>query len=135
MAQLRLQLADYKGAAYALEQVVLGSPLEPDIHRQLAETYATIGGLEHTLLARKHMAQALELDPTNVRSQLGLVCVANQYLEESNDVSKKIVNEHEQLVAKELIKYGVTEVLKSYKGSKMFPSVKRVMDDYTDNSE
>jgi tetratricopeptide (TPR) repeat protein len=135
MAQLRLSLADYKGAAYALEQVVLGSPLEADVHRQLAETYATLGGIDNTLLARRHMAQALELDPTNVRAQLGLVSVAGQYLEESNDVGKKSVDEHEQLVAKELVRYGAAEVLKSYRGSKLFASVKRVMDDYTDNLE
>jgi tetratricopeptide (TPR) repeat protein len=133
MAQLRLSLADFKGAAYALEQVVLGSPLDADIHRQLAEVYATIGGLENLVLARKHMAQALELDPSNVRAQFGLVSVANQYLEESAAASKKDVEEHEQLVAKELVKYGASAVLSSYKGTKMFATVKRVMDDYTDN--
>jgi len=144
MSQLRLSLADFKGAAYALEQVVLGSPLDADIHRELGEVYATIGGLEYCTYARKHMAQALELDPTNIRAQFGLVCVANQYLEESNASSKKNIDEHERLVARELVKYGAEGVLRSYKGShkmfakgshKMFDTVKRVMDDYTENLE
>jgi tetratricopeptide (TPR) repeat protein len=135
MSQLRLSLADFKGAAYALEQVILGSPLDADIHRELGEVYATIGGLEYSTYARKHMAQALELDPTNIRAQFGLVCVANQYLDESNSSSKKNIDEHERLVAKELVKYGADSVLKSYKGSKMFASVKRVIDDYTENLE
>mmetsp|Transcript_31555 Transcript_31555/g.52642 ORF Transcript_31555/g.52642 Transcript_31555/m.52642 type:complete len:304 (-) Transcript_31555:172-1083(-) len=135
MAQLRLSLADFKGAAYALEQVVLGSPLEADIHRELAEVYATIGGLENVTLARKHMAQALELEPNNVRAQLGLVSIANQYLEESNQASKKLQDEHERLVALELVRFGASEVLKSYKGTPMFAAVKRVMDDYTENLE
>jgi cytochrome c-type biogenesis protein CcmH/NrfG len=138
MAQLRLSLADFKGAAYALEQVVLGSPLDADIHRQLAEVYATIGGLENLTMARKHMAQALELDSTNIRAQFGLVSVANQYLEElaaANTKVKKDIDEHDELVAKELVKYGTAEVLKSYKGTKMFETVKRVMDDYTENIE
>jgi tetratricopeptide (TPR) repeat protein len=133
MAQLRLSLADFKGAAYALEQVVLGSPLDANIHRELAEVYATIGGLENVLLARKHIAQSLELEPSNVRAQLGLVSIATQYLEVSDEASKKSLDEHEQLVAKELIRYGASEVLKSYKGTKMFTTVKRVMDDYTES--
>jgi len=136
MAKLRMSLADFKGAAYALEQVVLGSPLDADIHRQLAEVYATIGGLDNLSMARKHMAQALELDSKNVRAQFGLVNVSNQYLEESAAASSKVrkdLDEHEQLVAKELVKYGAAEVLKSYKGKKMYQTVKRVMDDYTEN--
>jgi len=137
MSQLRLSLADFKGAAYALEQVVLGSPLDSNIHRELAEVYATIGGLENTTCARKHMAQALELEPTNLRAQFGLLSVSQQFLDESNSSStkQKRLDEHERLVAGELLKYGATEVLKSYKGSKMFASVKRVIDDYTENPE
>jgi tetratricopeptide (TPR) repeat protein len=134
MAQLRMSLCDFKGAAFALEQVVLGSPLDSEMHLLLAEVYATIGGLDNLSLARKHMSQSLELDSSNVRAQFGLVAVANQYLEESAAAGKKEVDEHEQLVAKELVKYGASQVLKSYKGNKkMFDVVKRVMDDYTDN--
>lgn len=136
MAQLRLSLADFPGAAYALEQVILGCPLEANIHRQLAEVYATLGGLDHTMLARKHMAQALELNPTDVRAQLGLVSVANQYLEQTMGVGKKkMVDDHEQQVAKELVKFGAAKVLASYSNTEMFAIVKRVMDDYTDNLE
>jgi len=137
MSQLRLAMADFKGAAYALEQVVLGSPLDADVHRELAEVYATIGGLENTACARKHMAQALELDPTNLRAQFGLVSVSQQFLDESNASSgkQKKLDGHERLVATELVKYGATEVLKSYKGSKFFASVKRVIDDCTVNLE
>jgi tetratricopeptide (TPR) repeat protein len=135
MAQLRRSLADFKGSAYALEQVILGSPLDAEVHMELAEVYATLGGLENTSLARKHMAQALELEPSNIRAQLGLVSVANLYLEESAEASKKLVDEHERLVAKEIVRFGAAEVLSSYKGTKMFAIVKRVMDDYIDSLE
>ncbi|CAJ1934126.1 unnamed protein product [Cylindrotheca closterium] len=135
MVKLRLSIADFKGAAYALEQVVLGCPLDSDIHMQLAEVYATLGGLENLLLARKHMAQALELDGTNLRAKFGLVSVANQYLEASSEASKKDIDEHEKLVAKELVKYGATAVMKDYNGSKMVETVKAVMDDFTENLE
>lgn len=135
MAQLRMSLADFKGAAYALEQVVLGCPLESKMHMLLAEVYATLGGLENLILARKHMAQAIELDRSNVRAQFGLVSVANQYLEESALASKKDVDDHEALVAKELVKFGAAQVLESYKGNPMFATVKKVMTDYTENLE
>lgn len=137
MAQIRLSLADFKGAAYALEQVVLGSPLDANLHRELAEVYATLGGLENLSCARKHMAQALELEPTNLRAQFGLVSISQQFLDESDASSskQKKLDEHERLVAAELVKYGATAVLKSYKGSKLFASVKRVMDDFTENLE
>ena len=133
MAQLRMTLCDFKGAAYALEQVILGSPLDAEMHRMLAEVYATLGGLENLILARKHMSQSLELDSSSVRAQLGLVSVANQYLEESALAGKKDIDQHEILVAKELVKYGASQVLKSYEGSKMLGIIKRVMDDYVDN--
>eukprot|EP00529_Nitzschia_sp_RCC80_P029622 CAMPEP_0113502516 /NCGR_PEP_ID=MMETSP0014_2-20120614/33604_1 /TAXON_ID=2857 /ORGANISM="Nitzschia sp." /LENGTH=320 /DNA_ID=CAMNT_0000397325 /DNA_START=79 /DNA_END=1041 /DNA_ORIENTATION=+ /assembly_acc=CAM_ASM_000159 len=141
MAKLRMSLGDWKSAAYALEQVVLGSPLDSEIHRQLAEVYATIGSVEYLALARKHMAQALELDPTNLRAQWGLVSVSNQFLEEASSsgsglsgsgTTKKVgVDEHEKAVAKELLKYGADVVLKSYKGTKMTSTVQRVVNDYS----
>ena len=134
MAQLRMELADFKGAAYALEEVVLACPLESSIHCELAEVYSTIGGLENLNLARKHMAQSLELDPSNRRAQFGLVVVANAYLLEAANAPKKMHDEHEVAVAKELIKYGAGQLLKSYSGSSMFGAVKALMDEYQDDS-
>ena len=135
MWKLRMSVADFKGAAYALEQVVLGCPLDSKVHTLLAEVYSTIGGLDNLILARKHMAQALELDATNMRAQFGIVSVANQYLEEAKSAPKKSADEHEQQVAKELLRFGAAQVLESYKGTKMFVTVKKVMDDYTSNIE
>jgi len=131
MYELRMKYSDFKGAAYALEQVVLGCPLDSEIHRELAEVYATLGGLENLMLARKHMAQSLELDGSNTKAQLGLVSVAHQYLKESASAGKKNVDEHECLVAKELVKYGASQVLKSHKGKDNYDAVKRSMDEYT----
>lgn len=149
MAQLRMSLGDWKSSAYALEQVVLGSPLDADIHRQLAEVYATIGTVEYLTLSRKHMSQALELDPTNLRAQWGLISVSTQFLEQASSPSsaaaaadssggsnKKVtVDEHEMAVANELVKFGATAVLKSYKGTKMMTTVQHVVNDYADDLE
>ena len=133
LAQLRMELGDFKGAAYCLEEVLLGSPVDPKVHCELAECYATIGGLENLELARKHMAQALELDSTLRRAQFGLVSVANAYLLESETAGKKNVNEFEVEVAQELVKYGAEQVLASYKGKALFPAVKALMSEYTEN--
>lgn len=135
LAQFRLSMADYKGASYALEEVVLACPLESSVHCELAEIYATIGGLDNLVLARKHMAQSLELDATNRRAQFGLVSVSNAYLLESENASKKFHDEHEASVAKELVKYGAEQLLAYYKGSPLFGAVKSLMEEYTNDSQ
>ena len=131
MANLRMQLGDFVGASFALEEVILGCPIDAPIHIQLAEVYATIGGLENLSLARKHMAQALELDATNKRAMFGLVMVSNAFLATAANATKKqVVDEHSVDVAKELVKFGADKLLKQYKGSKMFGAVQTVMAQY-----
>ena len=137
LAHYRLDaLGDYKGAAYALEEVLLSVPSDTKIHVELAECYATVGGTDNLLLARKHFAQALELNSTSKRAQFGLIASANAYLcemEASNKKTKEDVQaEHEMAVAHELIKYGAEQVLKSYKGSKLYPAVQALMKEYTE---
>lgn len=99
MAQLRSSLGDARGASFALEEVVLALPLDPSLHVQLAEAYASSSGttstLEDLVLARKRVAQALELDPTNRRAMLGLVTVSHKYLEQAAAQSKNnAVDDH-----------------------------------------
>jgi tetratricopeptide (TPR) repeat protein len=130
MARYCLELGNYKGAAYAMEEVVLGCPLDSQAHCQLGEVYATLGGVENLQLARKHMAQSLELDESNRRALFGLVSVASAYLEESSK-NKKNEDNHDVEVATELVKYGADKVIKTYKGTDMFDAVQRVMNDET----
>jgi len=141
LAQLKRELGDWKGVCFSLEEVLLAAPASSKIHCELAEAYATVGsaggsssseGLENMRTARKHMAQALELEPGNVRAQFGLVVVANAYLEISAEASTKNADEFEIEVAQELVKYGVERVLASYKGSAMMQSVKALMEEYKD---
>lgn len=134
MAQFRLNMADYKGAAFALEEVILVCPLESSLHCELGEVYCTIGGVDNLLLARRHMAQALELDASNRRAQFGLVVAANAYLLEMESASKKVLDEHEVAVAKELIKYGSRQLEDTYRGSTMFSAVKSLMKEYSNDS-
>jgi tetratricopeptide (TPR) repeat protein len=132
MANLRLTMGDFVGASFALEEVVLGCPIDAPIHIQLAEVYATIGGIDNLQLARKHMAQALELDGTNKRAMFGLLSVSNSYLVAVSNASKKqAVDEHSTEVAKELVKYGADKILKQYKGTKMYAAVQTLVGQYT----
>lgn len=130
MVKLRLNMGDFKGASYALEEVVLGCPLDSKVHCQLGEVYATLGGIENLLLARKHLAQSLELDNDNRRALFSLVSTATDYLQASQ--GKKDFDEHEADVAKELVKYGAEKVIKCYKGSPMYQAVQSAMAAYTE---
>jgi hypothetical protein len=90
--------------------------------------------MENLQLARKHLAQSLELDDSNRRAMFSLVSATSDYLEESSK-SKKNLDDHDVEVAKELVKYGAEKAIKTYKGTKMFPAVQRVMNDKTKTKE
>lgn len=134
LAKLKQELGDWKGAIFCLEEVLLGTPSSAKIHCELAECYATAAGtnLNNILTARKHMAQALELDPSSLRAKFGLVTISNAYLQQSNGKKKDAEQEFEVEVAQELVKYGVEQVLLSYKGADMLGSVKALMEEYRD---
>lgn len=178
LARLRMEMGDFKSAAFSLEEVILAMPADSDMHVALAECYSTLAAsssssttttttsssslsdLEYCLLARKHMAQALELDITNRRALFGLIVTSNDYLVVASQASSKTKkqlaasvsassatdddddgknnnssasHDHEQLVAKELIKFGAEHLLQSYKGttSKMFAAVQSLLSEYT----
>mmetsp|Transcript_1754 Transcript_1754/g.2416 ORF Transcript_1754/g.2416 Transcript_1754/m.2416 type:complete len:296 (+) Transcript_1754:172-1059(+) len=131
MCQLRKELGDFRGAAYCMEEVILSSPMDAPAHVELAECFASCGEYR---LARKHMAQALELDATNTRAMFGLVMASNGFLESVRNLGKKhAVDEHDVEVAKELVKYGADKLLKTYKGTKMYATVQKALSTYTDN--
>lgn len=129
--KFRLELGDFHGAAFALEEVLLTAPTDVKIHCELAECYSTIGGLDCMGLARKHFAQALELDSTSRRAQFGLVSAANAYLLLGEGLKDKKGDDAFELeVAKELVTYGCEQILKSYSQSTMLTAVKALMEEY-----
>ena len=122
-------LGDYKSAAFCLEENVLACPLDYKLHYMLAEVYVTIGSIANLKLARKHFAQSLELNPSNIRALYGLVSATSSYIDL---VSEKKSKEDEDLeVAKELLKYGVDKIMPLYKGNNaMSKTVRDVMEQY-----
>lgn len=126
MSEVCLSVSDFQGAAYCCEEVVLGCPLDSAIHCKLGEAYCSAGGIANSKLARKHLAQAVQLDSNNLRAWYGLIAAAEGYLEEVERISgkgKKELEEESVEVAKELIKFGGEKLMAVYKGSKVMRSV------------
>jgi len=128
MSKICAEVGDYAGAVYAGEEVVLSSPLNSEAHCTLGEWYATVGGTENLKLAKKHLAQSLELDPGNLRATFALVSTAESYLEDAETESggtgrkkkKRNVFDDEDLeITKEIHKFGVERLSKLYKGTSM----------------
>ena len=124
-----MSVSDFKGAAYCYEELVLGCPLDSNIHTKLGEAYCTAGGVENAKLARKHLAQAVQLDQNNLRAWYGLVAAAEEYLEEVENLSKnKREAEDEGVeVAKELIKFGGEKLTGVYQGTKLASVVRSLL--------
>jgi len=138
LGRLAQEAGDYRSAAYAWEEVVLACPLSADVHRTLGELYATLGGLANLRLARKHLAQSLDLDPANTRALYALVAAASAYLDELDRASKSKRGAEEdgaEEVARELVKFGAEQLVKQYAGSpKMQKVVAEVMAAHTATS-
>jgi tetratricopeptide (TPR) repeat protein len=143
MSQHCLSLCDYTSAAYCLEEVILGSPLDSTLHCQLAELYCTLGGIEYAKLARKHMCMAIHVEPNNLRAWYGLLAVSESYLDEvhklpsstggsssgggggsknkssngNNSGSRKDAENDSIEVAKELVKFSAEKLMRIYKDS------------------
>jgi hypothetical protein len=82
MAQMKLFLADFKGVAYAMAQVLLGSPLDAELHQELAKVLSAVCAKTHgTSLGAGSWQQC--------QSTLWTSSIANQYLEESAEAGKK----------------------------------------------
>jgi len=129
MAEACRAASDFKGAAYCYEEVILACPLDSDIHARCGEAYCTAGGAAHAKLGRKHLAQAIRLDPNNLRAWYGLLAAAEGYLEEVERLpkGKKEAEEEDVEVARELIKFGGEKLMTVYKGKEMAEIVGRLL--------
>lgn len=158
LSNLCMNVANYQGATYCYEELVLMQPQDASLHCKLGELYVTSargGGstLAAFLLARKHIALSLDLSGNvasqqNLRALYALVDTVYTYLNETNrststtssiTMTKKKkgthppqpTDERDIEVAKALLKFGVDGILKCYRDTSMFPIVKHVMDDYS----
>ena len=84
LSEIHLGRGEYAEGAHCLEELVMLDPECAHYHARLADTYYTIGGSEHLLLARKHYTMSLNRQHgiVNLRALYGLMaaCRALQQL-------------------------------------------------------
>jgi len=136
MGRSCLDVGDYDGAIFCWEELVLSQPLDSTLHCELGELYATLGGVKNLLRARKHLAQALDLDPEYSRALFSLFGVVSSHMELvviGKGESKAHFEEHDFEVAKALFKFCFRKVSNRWKGSKHSRTSKammKVLEDY-----
>jgi hypothetical protein len=113
--------------------------------------------METIIMARKHMACALELNPSSLRAKFGLVSAANRYLVLAADaevpVSKQRTtakdtsaaadvaanDDFERKVSQELVKYGAEQIVASLEdgvvAADMQTSIGAFLGEYTNDLE
>ena len=92
LSDLYLGLADWQGAAFALEECVLLDPLSAHLHTLLGECYYTLSNSTSEavlaknftvepliLLARRHFSEALNLKRGDIRALMGLGEIKKHY--------------------------------------------------------
>lgn len=72
LADIYIANQEHAKAAFCVEEVVLLHPHHHLHHQRYAEIRYTMGGVENLELARKHFAQAVQLNGTSVRALTGL---------------------------------------------------------------
>jgi tetratricopeptide (TPR) repeat protein len=137
------------------------------LHCELAECYMSSCGnstsgparshMETIIMARKHMACALELNPSSLRAKFGLVSAANRYLVLAADaevpVSKQRTttkdtsaaadvatnDDFERKVSQELVKYGAEQIVASLEdgvvAADIQTSIRAFLGEYTNDLE
>ena len=109
LADLYISMQEYHKAAFCLEELILTHPHNHLYHQRFAEIHYTIGSTESLELSRKYFAQALKLDPNNIRALYGLfLCSSSQSaLIKSNPKTKRNNARYSNWAAQEIIeKYG-----------------------------
>ncbi|XP_013782710.1 ER membrane protein complex subunit 2-like [Limulus polyphemus] len=77
LCSLYIQEQDYNKAAFCMEELILSNPHNHLYHQRYAEIQYTIGGPEGMKLARSYFAQAVKLNPHNMRALFGLFLSAS----------------------------------------------------------
>lgn len=109
LADLYINLQDYHKAAFCLEELILTHPHNHLYHQRFAEIHYTIGTTDSLELSRKYFAQALKLDPNNIRALYGLfLCSSSQNAStKGNPKTKRKNARYSNWAAQEIIeKYG-----------------------------
>ncbi|KAL1416449.1 hypothetical protein MTO96_000729 [Rhipicephalus appendiculatus] len=77
LCSLYLREQDLARAAFCLEELILCNPHNHLYYQRYAEIQYTIGNMETMELARSYFAQAVKLNPNNIRALYGLFLAAS----------------------------------------------------------
>lgn len=83
LSELYIHQQEFPKAAFCMEEMILSHPHNHLYHQRYAEIQFTIGTSESIEKAKKYFAQALKLDPSNMRALYGL------FLTSSNTAQNK----------------------------------------------
>lgn len=109
LSELYLLEHDYAKAAFCVEELLLHSPHNHLLHQRYADIRYTQGGLDNMELARAYYAQALKLNPRNMRALYGL------YLASSNIAVNQKTSSIKKKEATKLADWAFVEIKKKYK--------------------
>jgi len=88
LCDLYLSQHDYSNAAFCLEELIMSNPHNHLFHQKYAEIRYTQGGNENMELARTYFAQAVKLNPNNLRALYGLFLSASNLASSSGKGAK-----------------------------------------------
>ncbi|XP_015606278.1 ER membrane protein complex subunit 2 [Cephus cinctus] len=77
LCDLYLQEQEYSKAAFCMEELILHNPHSHLIYQRYAEIKYSQGGYENMEIAKVYFAQAVKLNPNNIRALYGLLLVTN----------------------------------------------------------
>lgn len=89
LATLYLNDSDYAKAAYCAEELILAHPRDHLYYQFYAEIKYSQGGRDNLDLAKSYYAEALRLNPENVRALWGLFTTATQLAQKETGQRKK----------------------------------------------
>lgn len=88
LCDLYLAQHDYTSAAFCVEELIMSNPHNHLYHQKYAEIRYTQGGNDNFELARSYFAQAVKLNPNNLRALYGLFLSASSLAASSGKGTK-----------------------------------------------
>uniref|UniRef100_A0A2C9KIV9 ER membrane protein complex subunit 2 n=1 Tax=Biomphalaria glabrata TaxID=6526 RepID=A0A2C9KIV9_BIOGL len=131
LCDLYLSQLDYNNAAFCLEELIMYNPHNHLYHQKYAEIRYTQGGNENIELARTYFAQAVKLNPNNLRALYGFF-LSSSYLAVSSNkgVKDKQLNQKYSAWAAEQIqnKYESQQPESQLKETKVIECIEKLLD-------
>jgi ER membrane protein complex subunit 2 len=110
LAEIYIEVGDFSSAAFALEELIIISPLTVAYHTRLAEVLYSIGGVPSLIKARKHYAFSLNTQGSalNKRALFGIIATCKAILDETPAAEKKTL---ESQITTEMLEWARTSLL------------------------